>query len=116
MIKNILKEWLLDFDHPVVSKGVKFSLKNRLASGVDRFFTILPFAMVLSQELKLALIEAYYVNGRSPTLVRGKIMSPGSKWLLIPPKLSNEQIKRVVSQFTTNYSLKKNIYVILCLA
>ena len=70
------------------------------------FFAILPFAMVQSQELKLALIEAYYENGRSPTLVRRKIMSPGSKWLLIAPKLSSEQIKRVMSQLTTNYSLK----------
>ena len=62
--------------------------------------------MVLSQELKLVLIEAYYLNGRSPTLVRRKIMSPESKWLLIALKLSNEQMKRVMGQLTTNYSLK----------
>jgi hypothetical protein len=43
-----------------VSTGAKFLLKDFLASGVNRFFTILPFAMVLSQELKLAFIEAYY--------------------------------------------------------
>jgi hypothetical protein len=68
-----LKEWLLNFDHPVVSKGVKFLLKNCLSSGVNRFFfTILPFAIVLSQELKLAIIESYDENGRSSTLVRRK--------------------------------------------
>jgi hypothetical protein len=33
-------------------------------------------------------------------------MSPWTKWLLIAPKLSNKQIKRVVSQLTTKYSLK----------
>ena len=96
---------MLNFDHPVVSKGVKFLLKNCLASGVDMFFPILPFAMVLSQELKLVLIEAYYVSGRSPTLLGRKIMSPGSRWLLIALKLSNEQMKRVMSQLTTNHSL-----------
>jgi hypothetical protein len=47
--KKFLKEWLINFDHPVVSKFVNFLLKNCLASGVDRFLTILPFAMVLSQ-------------------------------------------------------------------
>ena len=62
--------------------------------------------MVLSQELKLVLIEAYYVSGRSPTLLGRKIMSPGSRWLLIALKLSNEQMKRVMSQLTTKYSLK----------
>ena len=78
------------------------------------FFPILPFAMVLSQELKLVLIEAHYLNGRSPTLVRRKIMSPGSKWLLIALKLSNEQMKRVMSQLTTNYSLENAWAVSKC--
>jgi hypothetical protein len=68
--------------------------------------------MVRSQELKLAIIEAYYENGCSPTLVRRKIMSPVSKWFLIVPKISNEQIKRVVSQLTTNYSMNLSILVV----
>ena len=66
--------------------------------------------MVLPLELKLAIIEAYYENGRSPIykLVRRSLLFRGSKWCSVVPSLSNEQIKRVVNQLKTNHTLKRN--------
>ena len=63
--------------------------------------------MVLSIELKMTIIEAYFENGRSPARVRRLLLSRGSKWSTVVPTLSNQQIKRVVNQLQTNYTLKK---------
>ena len=63
--------------------------------------------MVLSLELRYIIIEAYYENGRSLTLVRRSLLFRGLKWCSAVLYLTNEQIKRVVNQLKTYHTLKK---------
>ena len=64
--------------------------------------------MTLSAGFKLAIIEAYYENGRSLIAVKRSLMSKSSQWGAVARNLSNTQILRVVKQFQTQYTL--NIY------
>ena len=62
--------------------------------------------MTLSDGFKLAIIEAYYENGRSLIAAKRSLMSKSSQWGAVARNLSNQQILRVVKQFPTQQTLK----------
>ena len=63
--------------------------------------------MALSVAFKLAIIEAYYENGRSLIAVKRSLTHKRSEWRKMAQNLSNKQILRVVKQLQTTHTLKK---------
>ena len=106
--KIVIEEQLHNPGHSVVPMCFAQLHKNFRTSCPNRFSQNHWFLMDLPLELKFAIIEAYYENGRSPTLVRCFLFFHGSKWCSVVPNLTNEQIKRFVYQLRTNHTLKNN--------
>ena len=106
--KIVIKEQPHNPGHSVVPMCFAQLHKNFRTSCPNRFTQNHWFLMDLPLELKFAIIEAYYENGRSPTLVRRSLFFRGSKWCSVVPNLTNEQIKRFVNQLRTNHTLKNN--------
>ena len=79
---------------------------TQLQSSILKFSNFRHLAMTLSAGFKLAIIEAYYENGRSLIAVKRSLMSKSSQWGAVARNLSNQQILRVVKQLQTQHTLK----------
>jgi hypothetical protein len=65
--------------------------------------------MALSLAFKLAIIDAYYENGRSLTAVKRMLLAhKTSVWRTMAQNLSHKQILRVVKKLQTSHTLKKD--------